>query len=168
MSNSFLRPLKFFVPWRWRRISSETAVFTRSTWRYVPEDSIPHSHCREDLKSYTADSLFRFCLNVTNGWTLIASRNVLPHWNQANCLLGTAGMTHSVAWGWHVSAFIRGTWRTPPTPWPRFVGRTLAVVITIWFRVSSPSTMRQYQGSKIKYSVSQNYVNIPGLFFSSR
>jgi hypothetical protein len=32
--------------------SSETSVLTRSTWRNNPEDTILHSHRRENLKSY--------------------------------------------------------------------------------------------------------------------
>jgi hypothetical protein len=32
---------------------SETSVHTRSTWRHIPEDRIPHSHHCENLKSYT-------------------------------------------------------------------------------------------------------------------
>jgi hypothetical protein len=31
--------------------SSKTLVHTRATWHHIPEDSIPHSDCREDLKS---------------------------------------------------------------------------------------------------------------------
>jgi hypothetical protein len=31
---------------------SETSVLTRATRRNNPEDTIPHSHCRENLKSY--------------------------------------------------------------------------------------------------------------------
>jgi hypothetical protein len=36
------------------RSSSETSVLTRATRRYVPEDTILHSHRRENLKSYIA------------------------------------------------------------------------------------------------------------------
>jgi hypothetical protein len=33
--------------------SSETSVLTRATLRNIPEDTILHSHRRENLKSYT-------------------------------------------------------------------------------------------------------------------
>jgi hypothetical protein len=43
--------------------SSETSVLTRATRRNNPEDTILHSHRRENLKSY----IIRDSLRVTNG-----------------------------------------------------------------------------------------------------
>jgi hypothetical protein len=40
--------------------SSETSVLSRATRRHIKENSILHSHCRENIKSYIALS----------GWTL--------------------------------------------------------------------------------------------------
>jgi hypothetical protein len=39
--------------------SYETSVLTRATRRNIPEDTILHSHRRENLKSYTSLSLVR-------------------------------------------------------------------------------------------------------------
>jgi hypothetical protein len=41
-------------------LPSETSVLTRATRHHIPEDSILHSHHRENLKSYIA----------LTGWTL--------------------------------------------------------------------------------------------------
>jgi hypothetical protein len=32
--------------------TSETSVLTRATWHNFPEESILHSHCQENLRSY--------------------------------------------------------------------------------------------------------------------
>jgi hypothetical protein len=42
--------------------SSETSVLTRATWRNISEDTILHSHCCENLKSYL--SLFSLLSSV--------------------------------------------------------------------------------------------------------
>jgi hypothetical protein len=48
--------------------SSETSVLTRATRRNIPEDTILHSHSRENIKSYIA----------LTGWSQQRRRNVSP------------------------------------------------------------------------------------------
>jgi hypothetical protein len=51
--------------------SSETSVLTRVTRRIIPEDTILHSHRRENLKSYME------IFNFRNVWSRIMARALL-------------------------------------------------------------------------------------------
>jgi hypothetical protein len=45
--------------------SSEMSVLTRATWRKIPEDTILHSHSRENLKSYTGIWMIKYLAGKT-------------------------------------------------------------------------------------------------------
>jgi hypothetical protein len=46
--------------------SSETSVLTRATWRNNPEDTILHSHRRENLKSYRVEEVLNRTGDITD------------------------------------------------------------------------------------------------------
>jgi hypothetical protein len=54
---------------------SETSVLTRATWHNIPEDTILHSHRRENLKSYKADLCLCGFVNTDTTSRMILWRN---------------------------------------------------------------------------------------------
>jgi branched-subunit amino acid permease len=65
--------------------SSETSVLTRATQRNIPEDTILHSHCRENLKSYITYFLARYSTDTA----------LLTH-NTTGISVNTAKMIHQL------------------------------------------------------------------------
>jgi hypothetical protein len=50
--------------------SSKTSVLTRSTQHDIPDDSILHSHCRENLKSYKVLFCLLLCVLSAEFWEM--------------------------------------------------------------------------------------------------
>jgi hypothetical protein len=65
-------------------------VLTRATWRNIPEDTILHSHRRENLKSYIAFGCLSFYpLWCRVQWRFQSVKEVLCYWSELYCELGT-------------------------------------------------------------------------------
>jgi hypothetical protein len=56
--------------------SSETSVITRATWRNIPEDTIRHSHHRENFKSYTGLSVVGPAASRYTDWAIRANQQL--------------------------------------------------------------------------------------------
>jgi hypothetical protein len=54
------------------------ALLTIATWRNIPEDTIRHSHRRENLKSYINSMAFSPQAKYTDWATATCQRNVVP------------------------------------------------------------------------------------------
>jgi hypothetical protein len=67
--------------------SSETSVLTRATRRNIPEDTIFHSHSRENLGSYTPDVSPAIPQPLTATHTLKTAPS--PQWNNKMSVKGS-------------------------------------------------------------------------------
>jgi hypothetical protein len=70
--------------------SSETSVLTRATRHNNPEDTILHSHRRENLKSYSPLSSWSAVLSGNDELILLSSKGLKQ--SQSLCLLVSTGL----------------------------------------------------------------------------
>jgi hypothetical protein len=61
---------------------SETSVLTRATWRNIPEDTILHSHHRENLKSYTETIL----MAELDFHSLYGGKTLIENWGRSQMI----------------------------------------------------------------------------------
>jgi hypothetical protein len=86
--------------------SSETSVLTRATCHNIPEDTILHSHHRENLKSYTVVWRIlrqRLQLSSREGW----HRKTKHYWSHLAVSLGFRFCINSNLYGYNCKQFLK-------------------------------------------------------------
>jgi hypothetical protein len=127
--------------------STETSVFTRATRRNIPEDTILHSHHRENLKSYT---VLHPCLLIGNSehverkthclvtaQSLSSNTSRLPGCLEVPQAAGPYAMTHFPSALIHL--YVRPVCsllnRAHPSCQPTILSRAFSLPVTRWRHV---------------------------------